>query len=282
MAYTTLGSYQFQKCVCVGSMTQIWQGYSTQLNIPVAIKMPTEERKQDKKALSALRWEYQIGREIHHPRIVEMYDFLNEDGQVMLVMEWLPYRSLSDVMSEGTETHAWRIPQIALDLVEAVAFFNSLGWVHRDLSPEVFMIQDETNEAKLIEFPYARHPRKLWTRIVGAGELPQRGRYLSPELIRGDVVDQRTDVYSLACILFELTTGVPPYSGENFNQLVHQHLNVPTPTADALNEQLTPEFSKLLRQCMDKMPTERPSTTHEMFQKLKEMKIFKRTPVKGK
>ncbi len=282
MGYSSAGSYQFIKCVCIGSMTQVWQGYSSLLEIPVAIKMPVEELKHDHRVLTALRREYAIGREIHHEKIVEMYDFIQEKGETLLVMEWVPYQPLPDILSGGLESYGWRVPQMANDMTEAVACFNSYGWVHRDLSPDVFMVDPETNKTRLMEFLFAQKPNRLWSRLLGSDEVPQRGRYLSPEQIRGEPQDQRADIYSLACILFEMTTGVPPFAGENFNQLVHQHLNVPVPSADTINRNLTQEFSKLLKQCMAKSPSERPYSTHEVHNALKEMKIFNKTPEKPK
>ena len=280
MAFTSAGSYQFIKCVCVGSMTQLWQGYSSLLEIPVAIKMPVEDLKRDRRVIDALRKEYVIGREIHHAKIVEMYDFLQEKGETFLVMEWVPFLPLRDVLSEGVETYGWRVHKIVEDMAEALACFNSYGWVHRDLSPDVFMVNPETNDTRLIEFLFAQRPNHLWSRLLGSDEVPQRGRYLVPEQIRGEGRDQRSDIYSLACIWFEMATGVPPFAGENFNQLAHQHLNVPVPAADGINPNLTEEFTKLLRQCMAKSPSERPSSTHEVYNALKEMKIFIKTPEK--
>ena len=282
MAFTALGSYQFLNCVCTGAMTQLWHGYSSQLEIPVAIRMPVESLERDRKTIAALRHEYAIGKEIHHSKIVEIYDFIEEEGKTLLVMEWLPFRSLPSILSEGLESFAWRVPQIALDLAEALAFFNSLGWVHRDLSPDAFMVNEETNETRLIEFPFARRSQRFWTSLLGVGETPLHGRCLAPEQIRGEALDQRADAYSLACILFELATGIPPYSGENFNQLVHQHLNLPVPSADAVNPLVTPEFARLLRQTMAKNPAERPATTQDFWHALKAIKIFSRTPLRPK
>lgn len=282
MAYTTLGSYRFLNRVCVGAFTQLWQGYNESLEIPVALKLPIDELKNDRKINAMLRWEYSIGRDIQHANVVRMYDLMFIDGQIFLAMEWLPHRSMLDIFREGVENYAWRVPQMALGVAEAVAYFNSLGWVHRDLSPDVFMVNGETNETKLVEFPFARRAQGFLARMVGVGYgLHGSRNYISPEQIRGETVDQRSDLYSEACLLFEMAAGVPPFSGESFSQLVHQHLNFPIPSADTINPNITPEFSKLLRQAMAKYPYERPSSTQDFLDALKEMKIFKRTPAKA-
>ncbi len=281
MDFTTLGCVRFVNRVCVGSLTQIWQGYNENLEIPVAIKLPVDELRNDKNITAMFRWEYSIGRDIQHPNIIRMYDLMFIDGQIFLTMEWFPHRGMKDILREGLETYAWRVPQMALGVAEAVAYFNSLGWVHRDLSPEVFMVNDQTCETKLIEFPFARHSQGFLARMVGAGYGMHGARnYISPEQIRGETVDQRSDLYSEACLLFEMAVGVPPYSGESFNQLVHQHLNFPIPSAETFNPNITPEFSKLLRQSMAKYPYERPGSTQDFLDALKEMKIFKRTPAR--
>ncbi|MBQ2821132.1 MAG: serine/threonine protein kinase [Thermoguttaceae bacterium] len=280
MAFTSVDSYRFINRICVGAMTQIWHGFNTQLDIPVAIRMPIDELKQDRKTLSLLRHEYSIGKDIHHEKIVKMHDFLMKDGEQMIVMEWLPFRGLHEILREGLDSYGWRVPQIMLDISESVSFFNSLGWVHCDLSPGVFMVEEETNETKLIEFPFARRRSGGWARLFGAGDVPQHGRYLSPEQIRGEALDQRSDTYSLACVLFEIATGVPPYPGSNFNELIHQHLNLPVPFADSVNSQVTPEFSRLLNRAMSKRACDRPAATVDFFNLLKETRIFKRTPAR--
>lgn len=275
MAFTSLDSYRFLSCVCVGARTQLWQGYSTLLEIPVALKMPIDELKSNSAVQAELRWEYQVGKDIQHPKIVQMHDFLQEDGQTVIVLEWLPYRSLRSILDEGFESWAWRVPHIALDLAEAAAWFNSLGWVHRDISPDVFMVNEKTNEAKLVEFPYARRAHTFWSRPMGTGESRQSNPCISPEQICGEPLDERSDAYSLACILFELAAGVPPFQADSFSQLVHQHLNFPVPSADLVNPRITPEFARLLRQTMAKKPDERPASTMEFWCRLKEIQIFK-------
>lgn len=280
MAFTSIGSYRFLNRVCSGSMTQLWHGFSTQLDIPVAIRRPIDELKQDRKTLALLRHEYAIGKDIHHEKIVKMHDLLTKDGEAMIVMEWLPFRGLHELLIEGLASYAWRVPQIALDVADAVSFFNSLGWVHRDLSPEAFMVNEETNETKLVEFPFARRKQGGWARLFGVEDIPQHCRNLSPEQIRGEAPDQRSDLYCLACLLFEIATGVPPYPGTNFNELVHQRLNLPVPCADSINPQLTPEFSRLLRVAMSQKVCDRPNTTLDFFNQLKEVRIFKRTPLR--
>lgn len=278
MAQSVIGAFEIQKCVCVGAKTQLFRGKNDQLGIQVAMKMPRDELRQDRRVLAMLHHEYSIGREIHHPKIVEMFDLVSEHGQSALITEWLSGTPLSDILREGLDAYAWRVPQIVQDMTESVAFFNSIGWVHQSLAPDVFVVDLETNETKLVEFPFARKNRGLVAYFRKAEHFSNQGRFFSPELICGEKTDSRSDAYTLACIFFELVTGAPPYPGPTFSHLVHQHLNLPVPAADSLNPMVTPEFAKLLRKTMAKLPAERPVSMTEFQNSLKEIRIFKRQP----
>jgi len=278
MAQTSLKDYRRGNCVCTGAVTQVFRGENTLLEIPVAMKMPLGNLRQDSRTIAMLHREFAVGEEIRHPKIVKMIDLVCENGQTILVSEWLTGRPLTEILREGLDSSAWRVPQIVQDMTEAVCFFNSIGWVHQTLSPDVFMVLEETNETKMIEFPFVRSTRGLRAYFRRPDRISNPGRCPSPEVIRGEKTDSRSDAYSLACIFFEMVTGVPPYPGPTFNQLIHQHLNLPVPSADAVNPNVTPEFAKLLRRTMAKQPTERPASMTEFQNTLKEIRIFKRQP----
>ena len=142
------------------------------------------------------------------------------------------------------------------------------------------MIDDENDSLKLIDFAIAVRSQGFWTRLLGKSNKVQGTRsYMSPEQIRGQAVDQRADLYSLGCTLFELIAGRPPFTGGSSNELLHKHLNAMPPSIDSINNHVTPDFARLLRQTMAKKPAERPKTTADFLTSLKMIRIYKRNPV---
>ena len=102
--------------------------------------------------------------------------------------------------------------------------------------------------------------------------------YMAPEQIRGAVVDQRADVYSFGCTIFELIAGTPPFTGGNANELLNKHLRAPIPSLEAANRNVTPEFAQLLRRTLAKVPRDRPESLSVFLTELRTHRIFKETP----
>ncbi|MDO4570708.1 MAG: serine/threonine-protein kinase [Planctomycetia bacterium] len=280
MAMSYLGSYRLLNPINTGQTTQLWQGRDDRANRYVAIKTLSDKQKNDKKAAAMLRHEYAVGKAMDHPNIIRMIEWGEDAGRPYLVMEWYPHGNMKNIVRQGLDAYGYRVPELAIAATEAVAYFNAQGWVHRDIKPDNFMVDDERNSLKLIDFAIAVRTQGLLARLFGSGNAVQGTRsYMSPEQIRAQAVDQRADLYSLACMLFELAVGRPPYTGATSNELLHKHLNAPIPSAETINANVTPEFSKLLRQAMAKKANERPATTTGFLTSLKMVKIFKRNPV---
>src|SRR6056297_1462473 len=169
--------------------------------------------------------------------------------------------------------------KIVEQAAEGLYYMHTKKWVHRDVKPDNYLVSRE-GVTKLIDFTIAEQKKtglaKLFHR--SGGTVQGTRSYMAPEQIRGKLCDQRTDVYSFGCVLFELATGKPPFTGQSPNDLLSKHLNASIPSASAYNNNVTKEFAEIIRKMMAKRPDQRPDTMWEFLKAFRSMEIFKKRP----
>jgi eukaryotic-like serine/threonine-protein kinase len=272
-----LGRYRLLKAVNTSQTTQLWQAYDDGNQRFVGIKTILEKARRDREPVAHLKREYAVGKKLTHDRVIQVYEYGVDRGAPYMAMEWFPSLSLKKRIGLGGEAFTAIIPKIALQATEGLAYFGSLGWVHRDVKPENFLVSD-SGDVKLIDFGLARRSKGLLGKLFTPKSKIQGTRsYMSPEQIRGEPLDQRADVYSLACTLFELVAGRPPFTGTSSKELLSKHLSSPPPPLEALNPRVAPEFAQLIRRSMAKRPTERPIDVVEFYDELRRTPVLRRT-----
>jgi eukaryotic-like serine/threonine-protein kinase len=276
-APANLGPYRLLNVVHTGHACQLWQAYDDGRQRMVAIKTLLEKFYRDREQLGFLRWEYNVGQKIRDPRIVEMLFFGWDRDQPYLALEWFAAPNMKQHILQGVDKIAPIVPKIIEQAAEALAYFNRAGWVHRDVKPDNFLVTD-TGEVKLIDFALA-HPcrRGILKWLTPRAKVQGTKSYMSPEQIRGRALDQRADLYSFACTIWELVCGKPLFTGVNSNDLLMKHLRASIPSPEAYNPRVTPEFSRLLRSCLAKKPDARPKSVDEFLKEFRTIKVFKPT-----
>ena len=153
-----------------------------------------------------------------------------------------------------------------------------MGWVHRDVKPDNFLVADD-GEIKLIDFALSRKQKSRLMKFFSRGNKVQGTRsYMAPEQIRGKAQDPRSDIYSFGCVLHELLAGKPPFTGINSTDLLMKHLRAPPPPLEAFNANVTSEFAQLVRKCMSKNPAARPNSMDEFLGEFRMLRIYKISP----
>ena len=264
--------------VHTGQNCHIWQAYDDANDRMVGVKTLLDKYVKDREQVRFLRWEYAVGRTLKHPQIIEMFSLGNDRGIPYLVVEWFSAPNLKQRLNAGIEKIAYMLPKIVESSAEALGYLHKMGWVHRDVKPDNFLINDE-GAIKLIDFALARKQKSRLMEFFSRGNKVQGTRsYMAPEQIRGKAQDPRADIYSFGCVLHELISGKPPFTGINSNDLLMKHLRVPPPPLEAFNSNVTPEFAQLIRKCMSKNPAARPNTMQDFLGEFRMMRMFKIQP----
>ncbi len=275
---TYLGPYRLSKVVYTGQATRIWRAYHDGTQQFAAVKTLLGNYRQDRERIGQLRWECKVGQKLDHPGIIRIHEFGIDRGTPYLAMEWFPAPSMRRRIHEGLEEMSDLLPKVILGAAEALAYFNDQGWIHRDIKPDNFLVDDHGN-VKLIDFALARRKRGFVGRLFGQRSKVQGTRsYMSPEQIRSYALDERADLYSLGCTFFHLVAGTPPFTGGNTKELLMKHLKARPPSLEAANPSVTPAFSELIRQTMAKRASDRPASAREFLRELRTIPVFLNTP----
>jgi serine/threonine-protein kinase len=262
-----LDHYRLEQTVARGGMSTLYRATDMHTGEQVAVKVPHPEMESDPVLLERFRREQEIGRELDHPGIVKTFD--NEGrSRLYMVIEWVEGRLLRKVLNEDGVGKERRLPidravKIILGICDALDYMHKRGVVHRDLKPENVMV-GEDDSIKLIDFGIAM--KEDARRITYAGPSPLLGTpdYISPEQVKGQRGDQRSDIYALGAILYEMLTGQPPFTGPNPLAVMNERvLNDPEPVRK-LNSQVSPQLQEIVYRAMERDPRNRYATANEM------------------
>jgi serine/threonine protein kinase len=276
-----LGPYRLLKVVHVGHLSQLWQAYDDGRQRMIAIKAGISRAAKDGEAAAFLRQEFKIGQEIKHARTIEVLSFeIDRTGTPFITMEWFPAPNLKRRIRtrEDREKIYPLIPTVVEQAAEGLGWMHSKGWVHRDVKPENFLVTEE-GQVKLIDFGLAVRPTGWLAKLLPTRSKRQgTSSYMSPEQIRGLPIDQRADVYSFGCMLYEIVAGLPPYTGSTQDELFSKHLKFAAPPLEAADNNVTADFANLVRRCLAKDAASRPASAKEIVDSLHKMRMFRVFP----
>jgi ABC-type transport system substrate-binding protein len=247
--------FLLQEKIGQGGMGTVWRGFDSLLERPVAVKVLNPAGLATEGRARLLAEARAIAR-LDHPNIISVYDAGEADGSPYIVMELVEGRSLHDDPPSGIR----EIVEVARQICAALEHAHSQGIVHRDLKPENVVIGMD-GVARLMDFGLAR---SITSRLTQEGTIVGTVFYMAPEQAIGDLVDGRADLYSLGVMLYELTTGVLPFTHDDPGMVISQHVHATPVPPRARNEAVPPALSKLILALMSKDPKERPGLAAEV------------------
>jgi len=273
-----LGPYRLLNLVHDGQSTQVWKARHDGNRAIFAVKTLKDRFRKSRTHIRLLKHELTVGAGLSHPRMAAVLEFSVDRGAPYLVIEWFPAPNLKNRIRQGLESTMPIVPKVVLYAAEAVVYLHSRGWIHRDIKPENFLVADD-GDLRLIDLALAQRKSGFFHRLFRRKPKIQGTRsYMSPEQIRGRPLDQRSDLYSLACTIYELVSSKPPFTGKNAHELLKKHLKAAPPALELANRNVTPEFSQLIRRAMSKRPNGRAASTKAFYDELRETAVFRRTP----
>ncbi|GAC1578928.1 MAG: hypothetical protein NVS3B24_11900 [Candidatus Dormibacteria bacterium] len=259
-----VGKYDLRAVLGQGSFGTVYLGYQRDLERAVALKELHPRFAANPGYLARFRAEAEIMARLNSPHCVRVYDFLEIGGRALLVSEFVDGASLQAVI----EVSGPLTPEQALGVMKGalagLGDANQAGLVHRDVKP-ANLLADRDGVSKLADFGQAY--------AVGSRDLPGAGvtgtpAYMSPEQVRGEVVDHRSDVYSCGAVLFELLAGRAPFVAENPAAVMNMHLESAPPDPRLLDRTLAPPVARLVQRAMAKDPGRRPGGARELLAEL--------------
>ena len=202
---------------------------------------------------------------LSHPNIVTVHDVGEGDGVAYIAMEFLAGRSLREILDSGAVLPWGRIADIAAQVADGLAYAHAKGVVHRDVKPANVMVLD-SGLAKITDFGIARLP--AGTRTI-AGTVYGSPKYMSPERVRGEDVDGRTDVFSLGAMLYEMLTGVAPFTATDLPTILDQILHVMPEPPTTRNRDIPPAFDAIVARALAKDRADRYADAQQMADALR-------------
>jgi serine/threonine-protein kinase len=228
---TIASRYQITDVIGEGGMGVVYEAWDTQVERKVAIKLVRSDSGSDRKFLTRFRRELEITSHLRHPSTIRVFEHgETEDGRPFMVMELLTGHSLADRLEEGPLDEMEAL-QIARQVAESLSEAHEHGVFHRDLKPDNIFIETVgvSKVVKVLDFGIAGGVDA--TRLTQAGEVFGTPQYMSPEQCNGLPLDHRTDIYSLACILYEMIEGRPPFSADTPMATMLKHVRAKVPHA---------------------------------------------------
>src|SRR5881396_3512620 len=254
------GRYQVVRKLGAGGMANVYLAEDQELGRRVAIKILNDRHANDEQFVERFRREAKNAAALSHPNIVSIYDRGEAEGTYYIAMEFLEGRSLKELIVQRGPAPVTVSVEYARQILSALRFAHRHGIVHRDIKPHNVLVDSE-GRVKVTDFGIARAGTSQMTE---AGSIVGTAQYLSPEQARGSPVDQRSDVYSVGIVLYEMLTGKVPFTGETPLEIAMKHLSeVPVPPSE-LRDDVPDDLDLVVLRALAKDPEDRYQTAEEM------------------
>jgi serine/threonine protein kinase/tetratricopeptide (TPR) repeat protein len=258
---TFAGRYQIIDELGKGGMGKVYRVLDKKLNEEVALKLIKPEISSDKKTVERFSNELKISRKIVHKNIARMYDLNEEKGTRFITMEYVSGQDLRGLIRQSGQLAVGTTINIAKQVCEGLIEAHKLGVVHRDLKPGNIMIDKEGN-VRIMDFGIAS---SLSTQgITGAGVMIGTPEYMSPEQVEAKEIDQRSDIYSLGIMLYEMVTGRVPFEGDTPLSIGMKHKGEVPKNPRELNTQIPNDLSRVILRCLEKDKNKRFQSAEEV------------------
>jgi eukaryotic-like serine/threonine-protein kinase len=290
---TRLGRYEIRSRLGAGGMGEVYLAQDTKLDRKVALKILPGELASHRDRMERFIREAKAAATLNHPNIAHIYEIGEADGANFIAMEYVDGATLSEKISRDGAQWA-KLLHYLQQVAEGLAKAHAAGVVHRDIKPDNIMITRD-GHAKILDFGLA----KL---IEGRGDGETRGRgdesntliaasprhsvsapgtspglilgtvgYMSPEQAQAKPVDQRSDIFSFGCVLYEAATGRKPFDGSSVVDTLHKIIFDPAPAITDFNPSASPELQRVIRKCLAKEPEKRYQTIRDTANDLEEL-----------
>jgi len=257
------GRYKYIDRIGRGAFGTVLLMEDTVVDERLILKFLNPNVSQDEEVMKRFVHELRYSRKITHKNVIRIYDFLYIQGLYAISMEYFPSHTLGSEVVNEKPVELKRAMQFGIDICTGMAVAHQQGIVHRDLKPANVLINQE-GLLKIVDFGVAAAQREGDTQLTKTGYVIGSPKYMAPEQILGKKVDERADIYALGVMLYEMVTGVPPYSRGDHMSVMYQHVQGKARTPQDLNPKLPPGMSDLVMKAMAVDKNKRFQTMDEL------------------
>jgi eukaryotic-like serine/threonine-protein kinase len=271
------GRYQVEALVAPGGMATVYRAIDTRLDRRVALKVMLADLARDEDFVDRFIGEAKSVARLSHPNVVSVYDQGRDGPYPYLAMEYLPGRTLRDLLSARGSFPAREALSIMVPLLSGLAAAHTAGIMHRDVKPENVLIAPD-GHLKVVDFGLARALSVISSQ-TRTGVIIGTVAYLAPEQVTGNSADARTDVYAAGIVLFELLTGGKPFTGESPLAVAYKHVNETVPPPSQFVQGISPEVDRLVMRATSRDPRGRPANAAAFLRLVDD--VMRRLPGNG-
>jgi predicted Ser/Thr protein kinase len=255
---TTIADYEVEGAVRSGGVGMLYRARQRRLNRAVALKLVEPELARDPVIRERMRREARTVAALDHPNVVPLYEAGEENGRIYIVTRWVDGKELGALIRDEGAFDPGRAARLAGQIASALDVAHEKGLVHRDVKPSNVIVTDE-DHVYLTDFGLAKRVGTA-SGLTGMNQMLGTLDYVAPEQIEGREPDARGDVYSLACVLFEMLTGEAPFAGQQGDMAkMWAHVNADPPPVRERRPDAPQPMEEVVRVGMAKAPDERPS-----------------------
>src|ERR1700753_2045699 len=259
--------YELDGVVGRGGMAEVYRAHDIRLDRTVAIKTLRTDLARDQTSRPGFRREAQSAASLNHPSIVAVYDtgedMANGIPVPYIVMEFVDGRTVRDLLQSDHRLLPERSLEIIDGVLGALDYSHQSGIVHRDIKPGNVMVT-RNGDIKVMDFGIARAMSDTQATMTQTAQVIGTAQYLSPEQARGERVDARSDLYSTGCLMYELLTGRPPFTGDSPVAIAYQHVRETPVPPSRIDPSLPPWADSIVLKAMAKSPGDRYQSAAEM------------------
>ncbi|MCW5822846.1 MAG: SEL1-like repeat protein [Cyanobacteria bacterium TGS_CYA1] len=268
------GRYKIEREIGRGGMGVVYQAVQLGLDRKVALKMLLNDLSKDDIGWKRFEVEAKAASSLNHPNIIKIYEYaVSEFGLPYMVMDFVEGESLDDVLERQQRLSLAQTLPLFIEIANALNHAHKRNVVHRDLKPSNIMLiknDDDENEKLvplILDFGIAKiftQPGKAALNLTKTGEVFGSPLYMSPEQCMGQPLDPRSDIYSLGCILYQALSGDTPIKGENFLNVLFNHMNAKPKSLDSVSLKIPDQLVATIFKCLSKSPQERYNTMAQL------------------
>jgi serine/threonine protein kinase len=271
-----VGNYRVVSKIAAGGMANIYKAtHLTQGGVAV-LKIPYEQFQNDPKFIERFQREAELGKKLHNENIIRIYESgISKEGLTFIAMEYLEGIDLRQYLNKYGKVPIQEAVKTIVQVCRALDYAHTKGITHRDIKPENIMLPEPKGKGRVVLMDFGVAHQAYLVTVGTRSTYLGTPHYMSPDQLSDEGIDNRSDIYSLGVVLFEMLTGRRPFDETDPLKLILQHKETPPPIPSSLNSKISPELNTLILKMLAKKPEDRYQNVESILVELQEYSLKK-------